>query len=1039
MKLLSLQTRNFRNLTDREWKFDARFQVVRGPNEAGKSSLLEAILAAIYGDASSSDKRSKGYRRWNSAEHIYVALDLALKAGQVKIERDFENRKNRYTFEGKTVQARDKVHNFLVEHLPIAVEQSFRQTACVRQDEIKSDIGPSQLKSQLENRSLSSTGRDLAYLQKELENHNTDLRRGLFAVASKNPGPIKLLEDELQKLRDDLAEREATEKQAGAAVADFEVADAEIEKITRDIGQAEERQDLDQKYVEAESLYKQKEAEIGELTDKKARLGQLPQLLESAEAESIKLTELLKKQKAKREQVRSCKQKTADLNNTQEEARQLDTDIQGLEALNQRLKDLVNPLTSLGLTAEDFTRFHALEQKLAAGKEEHDRVRGEESRLSKDIEENRGRLALLGQQETAQEAAIATIESERGLAEQAKQSKARQQQLSVEHKKVSQKAERIANLASQQLSLAQKFEIYRTLGDVDPKAFHRSVTSAGQLEKAIEGEGLGFEFNPDHPLPIRIQIDSEPEREIHLETPQKFTGRKEITAYIPGVGTIRLTNESKTAQQLQQRQSEIAAILSRAAAGDVDDLSRRLEEHDQLAADVRSNKLSLEAALESRSKESWDQEIAELSGKVSAVAAELEKLDSVRELSIVETDLSDNRLKLKSLAKERTQAETRVQMLVHSLAQSQNAVQAQQEKMRNTQEEMTTLISHTKRETTAGLKALEDEYNKYAKGVAQIQESKAGILKARHESAVYAGHKAKMETIAKLTEEVESLRPFALSDEQLIVIENEITELEGTLEKQRDQQSRLQKEKEMLLAEGLDGKFNQAVTRAAVADQTRKANLSYAFANPGERIDFGRAMKALKDKLEKLRNSRAELKVRSESAGQNQERISELKENIADRERRIARLEHRLEIDNAVLNLLQEARNKALAELLDAIPDRVGSLLKRITADRYQRVEGDAFNLRLWSAEKGEKLEQEEMSSGCLDQFYLALRLEAIRSIFANDLPPLILDDPLVSCDPDRRGRIIEILEEHANLGQVIYLTCHDWPELDRFPCLEMP
>ena len=29
MKLLSLQTRNFRNLTDRVWKFDAGFQVVR--------------------------------------------------------------------------------------------------------------------------------------------------------------------------------------------------------------------------------------------------------------------------------------------------------------------------------------------------------------------------------------------------------------------------------------------------------------------------------------------------------------------------------------------------------------------------------------------------------------------------------------------------------------------------------------------------------------------------------------------------------------------------------------------------------------------------------------------------------------------------------------------------------------------------------------------------------------------------------------------------------------------------------------------------
>jgi DNA repair exonuclease SbcCD ATPase subunit len=1039
VKILSLQTRNFRNLADREWKFDTRFQVVRGPNEAGKSSLLDAVLAALYRDASSSDKICKSYRRWKSAEHIYVALDLALKAGQLKLERDFENGKNRYTFEGKTVQTKDKVRIFLAEHLPIAVEESFRQTACVRQDEIKSDIDPSQLKSQLENRSLSSTGRDLARLQKELDNHNTELRRGLFAVASKNPGPIKILEDEVQKLRDDLAQREAKEGEAGAALAEFEVADAQVEKMTQDLSQGEERQDLDRKYVEAESLYKQKEIEIGELTAKKARVGQLPQLLESTEAEVLRLADLLQKQKAKREQALSCKQKTADLKNAQDEARQLATDILNLETLNERLRDLVSPLSSLGLTAEDFARFHAMEQKLADGKEELDRVRDEEARLTKDIEENRGRLALLGQQETAQELVIATLESERALAEQARQSKARQQQLSLEHKKVSQKTERIATLVSQQLSLNQKFEAYRTLGDVDPKAFHLSVTSASQLEKAIQGEGMGFEFNPDHPLPIRIQIDSEPEREIQLDTPQKFTGRKEMTAYIPGVGTIRLTNESQTAQQLQQRQSEIAAILSRAAARDVDDLARRFEERDQLAADVRSNRLSLEAALESRAKEGWDQDFAELGGKVSAVAAELKKLASVRELSIVEKDLSDHRQKLKGLAKDRAQAETRVQMLVNSLAKSQNTVHAQQEKLRNTQEEMTTLISRTKRETAAGLQALEDEYSRYANSVAQIQESKAGTLKERHESAVYAGHRAKMETIAELTEELESLRPFALSDQEVIEIENEITDLEVTLGKKRDQLSRLQKEREMLLAEGLDEKFNKAVTQAAVADRTKKENLSYAFANPGERIDFGRAMKGRKDKLERLRNSRAELKVKSDSVGQNQERISELKENIADRERRIARLEHRLEIDNAVLNLLQEARNKALADLLGAIPAKVGSLLQHITADRYHRVEGDGFNLQVWSDEKGDKLEQDEMSSGSLDQFYLALRLEAIRSIFADDLPPLILDDPLVSCDPGRRGRIIEILDEHANSGQVIYLTCHDWPELERFPYLQLP
>jgi len=68
----------------------------------------------------------------------------------------------------------------------------------------------------------------------------------------------------------------------------------------------------------------------------------------------------------------------------------------------------------------------------------------------------------------------------------------------------------------------------------------------------------------------------------------------------------------------------------------------------------------------------------------------------------------------------------------------------------------------------------------------------------------------------------------------------------------------------------------------------------------------------------------------------------------------------------------------------------------------------------------------------------MSLRLEALRSIFLDDLPPLILDDPLVSCDPQRRSQILGILDSHSESGQVIYLTCHDWPELERYPCLEL-
>ncbi|MGD0008366.1 MAG: AAA family ATPase [Terriglobia bacterium] len=1039
MKILSLATRNFRNLTDREWKFDARFQVVKGPNEAGKSSLLEAVLAALYGDATSTDKRYEGYRRWNSAEHIHVALDLALKVGQVKLERDFENRKNRYTLGDKTVQAKDKVRSFLAEHLPIAVEESFRQTACVRQDEIKSDIDPSQLKSQLENRSLSSTGHDLANLQKELDSHNSDLRRGLVTIAPKNPGPIKVLEDDLQRLRHELAQREGSEREAGAAVTDFEVADARIEKMTRDLSQGEERQDLDKKYVEAETLYKQKESEIGDLTAKKERLRQLPQLAVSAQEDVRSSEQSLNEKRAKRDQAQGWKAKNDTLKKAEGDLARLAADVQKLEQLSAQMNALTNPLSSLNFTPADFARFNTLEQEFGKGQRELGEIGENELRLTKEIEGEQARSTSLDQEQAALAQTIAMLEAEQTLAKQAHEARDRQQQLLAQHQRVSEKVAQIVALASDRFRSAQELEAYTSVAGVDRKRFEDAVASAQALEKAIQDEGIGFEIEPEQAVQITVQTDNGSEAEVLVSRTQKFTARRTILVQVPGLGRLRLTNESLIALQLEQRRSQIAGILSQASASGVDDMLARFRQRDELVARLSHTDATLTAVLDSRTKEGWEEDAAGLAERLKAMSSELEKLGSARELQTVDQDLSRRQKRMNQLEKGRTEAATRLMMLTKSLGEAQKILRYRQQDLAGIEREIEVLLQKASQQDAAGLKALEGQCQEYARLTAVIQDQRARVLDGRHEADVRSRHEAEKENIGKLTAEFETLTVWALSDSQLLQLANEISALEGALKKKSDYLSGIQKEKELLEAERLDDKYARVVTQAAVADQNMRDFRSYAFKTPGERIDFGREMKALKDELEKLRNTRAELKVKSDSAGLNQERISELKEAIAENERRMERLKHRLEIDSTVLRYLQEARTKALADLLAAIPAGVGDLLNRITAGRYQRVDGNGFDLQVWSAEKGDNLEQDEMSSGSLDQFYLALRLEAIRSIFADDLPPLILDDPLASCDPMRRSRIIEILDEHANSGQVIYLTCHDWPELDRFACLQLP
>lgn len=413
-------------------------------------------------------------------------------------------------------------------------------------------------------------------------------------------------------------------------------------------------------------------------------------------------------------------------------------------------------------------------------------------------------------------------------------------------------------------------------------------------------------------------------------------------------------------------------------------------------------------------------------------------LGSAREIQLVEQDLSGNQRQLDDLKRDHTEAITRSKMLTQSLSDTQKTLRDREETLVGIQREIEILLQRANQKDIAGLQGFEAQYNEYLRLATEIQIEKAKVLDGRLEVDVRSRFEAEQQNVAELTEQIEALRTYALDDNELIQLENEIEALNRALNRSWDHLAGLLKEKELLEVEKLDDKYAKAVTQAAVADQNMKQYRPYAFATPGERMEFTRETKALESQLEKARNSRAELKVKSDSTGQDQDRISELKEAIAEGERRIARLRHQLEIDGAVLHYLQQARTKALADLLDAIPIGVGNLLNRITAGRYQRVDGNGFDLRVWSDQKGEALELQEMSGGTIDQFYLSLRLEALRSIFIDDLPPLILDDPLVSCDPQRRSRILEILDRHSEFGQVIYLTCHHWPELDGYPCLEL-
>jgi uncharacterized protein YhaN len=87
VKLTELRVDGFGKIVDRVFPFDPRFNVIYGPNEAGKSTLSSALLGSLYGLGRGEKEL---WRPWSGARFA-TALCYTLADGRTfEVQRDFE-------------------------------------------------------------------------------------------------------------------------------------------------------------------------------------------------------------------------------------------------------------------------------------------------------------------------------------------------------------------------------------------------------------------------------------------------------------------------------------------------------------------------------------------------------------------------------------------------------------------------------------------------------------------------------------------------------------------------------------------------------------------------------------------------------------------------------------------------------------------------------------------------------------------------------------------------------------------------------------
>ncbi len=281
-----------------------------------------------------------------------------------------------------------------------------------------------------------------------------------------------------------------------------------------------------------------------------------------------------------------------------------------------------------------------------------------------------------------------------------------------------------------------------------------------------------------------------------------------------------------------------------------------------------------------------------------------------------------------------------------------------------------------------------------------------------------------------------------------------ITEIQDTLWR-RAEISRAQ------LDEVCDGKdpeeFEEQLRTEAVSLGRRRAELDGLLGgNDAAELLVDRAGLA---KLREERDSKKELEARLQRANDDDQIRMERDEEgdaLPDLEARqesvvaeIDRVERRIRIMQLAAGGLEDALSSTKKEAAEVLTPIISRVLERITGGRYSGVsvskdlEVSVDNPSLLPGAPDNVL-QSDLSTGTVDQVYLATRYALLEFLSSQDGAPFILDDSLVNCDPERRELALELMREMSTERQVIACMCEDHGveqpvNLIRLPSIKTP
>ena len=138
MLISHLLLKNFGKFGNFACDFGPGLNLIKGPNEAGKSTLANAITAALFTDPGEAKKEFASAASWNSKELPLLEAIFNVDGKAYKLKKDFKRGKSELEDKGAGIknETNSIIDDWLKTQLGMSSEQIFKATACIGQGDI---------------------------------------------------------------------------------------------------------------------------------------------------------------------------------------------------------------------------------------------------------------------------------------------------------------------------------------------------------------------------------------------------------------------------------------------------------------------------------------------------------------------------------------------------------------------------------------------------------------------------------------------------------------------------------------------------------------------------------------------------------------------------------------------------------------------------------------------------------------------------------------------------------------------------------------